>query len=121
CAGAVFFSALSLADHWTARRFPDLAVLAEPAVWIPLLYLGLLSSVGAFLLINFMLGRLEAARAAVYTNLTTVVSVLAGVVVLGERIGWRQLLGGGLVVAGVWGANRFARRAVYPRNSNLSR
>lgn len=105
-AGALVFSAISLAGHW-ARGTPfPLAAVGRRDVWIALSYLGLLSSVGAFLLVNFILGRQEAARSTAYTNLTTVISVLAGVLLLKESFSWHQTLAGILIVAGVWGANR---------------
>jgi drug/metabolite transporter (DMT)-like permease len=54
--------------------------IAQPGVAIAALYLGTLSSVGAFLLINFMLSKLEASRSTVFVYLSTVVSLFAGVI-----------------------------------------
>jgi len=70
-------------------------------LWIPLLYLGILSSVATFFLLNYMLGRMEAIRTAVYANLTSVISVTAGVLMLGEGFRWYQMAGTALVLLGV--------------------
>ncbi|MDK2944374.1 MAG: hypothetical protein PWQ24_1089 [Mesotoga sp.] len=84
--------------------------LGTPQVAIAALYLGTLSSVGAFFLINFMLSKLEASRSTVFVYLSTVVSLLAGVVFRGERFGPLQVIGISLILLGVWGANALARR-----------
>ncbi len=109
--GAVVFNAVALGGHLAAGSAIPWPVLARPSVWVPLGYLGLLSSVGAFFLVNFMLGRMEAARSVAYTNLTTLVSVLAGVLIFRERFYWYQGIGGLLILIGVWGTNRFGRSA----------
>lgn len=107
--GAVVFNALALGGHLAAGSAIPWPVLARPSVWVPLGYLGLLSSVGAFFLVNFMLSRMEAARSVAYTNLTTLVSVLAGLLILQESFHWYQGIGGILILLGVWGTNRFGR------------
>lgn len=71
-------------------------------------YLALGCSVGAFFCLNYVNSALPVARASVFTNLSTAVSVLAGVALGGDRLSWERLAGMALVVAGVWGANRFS-------------
>jgi O-acetylserine/cysteine efflux transporter len=48
----------------------------------------------------------EASRASSYIFFVPVVSLAVGAVLLGERVGLSLLLGGALVIAGVWLANR---------------
>ena len=79
-----------------------------------ILYLSLLSSVAAYLFLNFALSRLEAARSAAMANITTLVSVLAGVLILDEPFGWFHWIGSVMIIAGVWGVNRFHRRPLSP-------
>lgn len=78
-------------------------VFASSETTFALLYLGLLSSVGAFFLLNYALSRLSASRAAVFINLTPVFPVAAGVLFRGERLLPLQLMGAAVVLAGVWG------------------
>lgn len=75
-----------------------------------ILYLGILSSIIAFFMINYMLSKLPASSAVVFTNLTTVVSVIAGVSVRHEPFHWYQLIGGTMIILGVWGTNYFGIR-----------
>ena len=89
---------------------PGLARRALP-VLPGLLYLGALSSVLAFFLINFTLSRLKASQSVVFSSLTTVISVAAGVVLRGEAFGPAQLAGSVMIVAGVWGTNAFAAKS----------
>jgi drug/metabolite transporter (DMT)-like permease len=69
-------------------------------------YLAIFCSVLAFFLWNYGISRLEASRAAVFTNLVPVFTVLGATLLLGERIHLRQIMGGALVIAGVMLASR---------------
>ena len=69
-------------------------------------YLAIFCSVLAFFLWNYGISRLEASRAAVFTNLVPVFTVLGAALLLGERIHLRQITGGALVIAGVMLASR---------------
>lgn len=106
--GALVFNAVgisqSILDGQLAGYYN---ALGHRPVLAGLAYLGLLSSVGAFFLLNFSLSRLPASRVAVFLNLIPVVSLLAGVIYYGERLGVRQLAGCGLILLGVWGTNFF--------------
>ncbi len=75
---------------------------------VPLIYLGVLSSIGAFFMFNYMLSKLPASSAGVFTNLVTVIAILAGVIVKHETFYWYQAIGGLMIVGGVWGTNQFA-------------
>jgi drug/metabolite transporter (DMT)-like permease len=66
-----------------------------------ILYLALLSSVAAYLLWYWALGRTEASKVAIFSNLQPVATALAAWAVLGERIGWEVAVGGVLVLVGV--------------------
>lgn len=72
---------------------------------IPLLFLGILSSVIAFLFVNFSLCYLEASKCAVFSNLSTVISILAGVLFLNEKIYWYHIIGSITILTGVYFTN----------------
>jgi drug/metabolite transporter (DMT)-like permease len=78
-------------------------------VIISILYLGTLSSVLAFFLVNFMLSKIPASISATFGNLTTIVSILAGVFINNEPFYWYHLVGSALILLGIWGANRFGK------------
>ncbi len=88
--------------------------LTDPRAYFAVLYLAVLSSVLAFFLLNFSLSQIEAAQAAVFANLTTVISILAGVLILKEKFYWFHLLGGSMIILGVWGTNYFLRDNTLP-------
>ena len=52
---------------------------------------------------------MEVARAAVFNNLSTIVSVLAGVFIAYEGINIGVLIGMVLILLGVWGVNYFSK------------
>ena len=76
--------------------------------WLGIFYLGAIASGAAYLLYNAALRHLDATQAGVYTNLIPIVGVLSGVVLLGEPLSGRAILGGCVVLAGVWLTSRRA-------------
>jgi drug/metabolite transporter (DMT)-like permease len=74
------------------------------------LYLGVAASVFAYLLANYSIGKLPVARAMIFGNVSTVVSVIAGVAFMGDKFGVAQALAFLLILAGVWGVNRLRTR-----------
>lgn len=76
------------------------------------LYLSICCSVIAFLLTNYSIGIIGANRAASFAGVTTIVSVLAGVVFLHEDFSLIQGVGTILVLVGVYGANKMPPNAI---------
>lgn len=87
--------------------------LTLPAVVLPLLYLGLIASIGGFFLVNFALKHLPAHVSSIYANLATVVSLIAGAVVLGEVLVLNQYIGSIMILIGVYGTVYFRRKETY--------
>lgn len=107
--GALVFNAIGLSESYFSGQLEVYYTsLRHPQVLVGLLYLGLFSSVVAFFLLNYALSRLPASRAAVFLNLIPVVSLLAGILFYGERLGIWQMAGCGLILLGVWGTNFYA-------------
>ncbi len=73
----------------------------RPLTILAVLYLALFCSVLAFFLWNYGISKLEASKAAVFTNLVPVFTVLGASLILGERIVPEQVVGGFLVICGV--------------------
>jgi drug/metabolite transporter (DMT)-like permease len=70
--------------------------------WLGVAFLGVGASGLAYLFYNAALRHVDASHAAVYTNLIPIVGVITGIVVLGEPISIRALIGGAIVLSGVW-------------------
>jgi drug/metabolite transporter (DMT)-like permease len=77
--------------------------------WLGMLYLGIVASGLAYALYNASLRHLDASAVGVYTNLIPVVGVLTGIVFLGEPLSLRAILGGAIVMLGVWITSRSER------------
>ena len=85
---------------------------------LKLLGAGLVSQVGGYLGINYALGHLPAARVSVALLLQPVLTAILAYLLLGESFGGWRLLGGGLILAGVYLVTRpegpFLRRSRPP-------
>lgn len=75
----------------------------------PLLYLGIVASIGGFFLVNYTLGKLEAHVSSIFANFATIVSIIAGTVILGEDFYYYHLIGSIMIIAGVYGTVRYRR------------
>lgn len=72
---------------------------------ISILYLGVLSTLGTSLLTNYALSKLEASKMIVFSNLGTVISIVAGVIFLKEKIFYYHIIGSLMIIGGVLGTN----------------
>lgn len=103
--GAVVFAALAAgecAGDWRKLTAPA----QSPAFMGAVGYLSVFSSIVAFLMLNYANTVLPVAQATVFCNLTTVISLLAGVIFLGEPFGWVSAIASVVIVAGIWGVQR---------------
>lgn len=89
--GFVFFFFLSIVTG-------NFTIAFHPAVVIGALYLGILSSTVAFFLVNFMLSKVSPTVSSLFSNLTTVISVIAGSFIRHERIAAIQVFGMILII-----------------------
>lgn len=75
----------------------------NPEYFWAIFYLGIVSSVIAFVLLNYANTHLPVAKTTVFSNITTVVSVIAGAIFLKEKFTWQTGLATVMIVVGVWG------------------
>ena len=79
-----------------------LAPLGNGTFLLSMLYLALLSSIVAFLMINFASNTLPVAKTTAFCNLTTAISMFAGVAFLREPFNAVMLLAAAMIIVGVW-------------------
>lgn len=109
--GFIMFLIASFADHAAAGTLDHLFTpLASRTFIVSILYLGILSSLVTALTTNYTLSKIEASKTSVFSNLSTVVSILAGAMFLGEEITYYHIIGSILIIVGVLGTNRFGRK-----------
>lgn len=102
----ICFNIIGIGNHmFTGSINTFLAPLKSFKFIVAILYLGVLSSLVTSLLTNYILSRIEASKMSVFTNLGTVISIIAGVVFLKEDIFYYHIIGSILIIAGVIGTN----------------
>jgi drug/metabolite transporter (DMT)-like permease len=69
----------------------------------PIIYLGIVASIGGYFLVNYALGKLPAHVTSIYSNLSTIVALIAGAIILQEQIKYYHYLGAALIIGGVYG------------------
>ncbi|MGF7184840.1 drug/metabolite transporter (DMT)-like permease [Desulfitispora alkaliphila] len=108
--GAIMFNAIGIGQAIIggADLTEYFKAIFQPQAYTGILYLGILSSGIAFFLLNYSLSRIQAVQSSVFLNLTTIVAILAGVVILSEPFYWFHGMGGMLIIMGVWGTNYFS-------------
>ena len=84
---------LGSAEHWRAVAWTG---------WAALLYMAIFSSAVAYLFYFWLLRYLEASQLSAFTYLLPVVATILGILWLGEKGSWAQVLGGVLALGGVY-------------------
>lgn len=79
--------------------------LKNPKFFLAIVYLGIPSTFISSLLMSYMLANMEAIKATVFGNLSTAISIVAGVVVLKEPLELYHILCTALIVVGVIGVS----------------
>lgn len=99
--GTIFLGPLSAYEYLTYSPMN----ISQPTI-IALLFLGLVASALAFLLYNFAVSQVEASEAAIYVNLSPVITVCAANLILHETLTILQLVGGIVVLSSLYLAGK---------------
>ncbi|GAB6927814.1 DMT family transporter [Paenibacillus sp. JCM 10914] len=104
--GFVTFNVISVSRHAAVGNVSQyFAAFSHPTFVWSVLYLGVLASLGTSLLANYTLSQLEASRMSIFNNLSTIITIFAGVLFLQEQIAYYHILGAVLVITGVIGVS----------------
>ena len=107
--GAVCFTPIAL----VRTRFDFAAFfapLADTKFLLPVLFLSVCCSVVSYFLLSYMATYMTVTRSTVYANLTTAVSVIAGALILKEPFTWLSAVFCAVILVGIYGVQRFARK-----------
>lgn len=106
-AGAIVFGLLAAAESLMKGTFTDLVTLPfqDRNFLIAILYLGIGCSVIAFFLSTTAIAKIGVNRTSTFIGVATVVSILSGVLLLGEPFTTSQIIGTVLILAGVYISN----------------
>lgn len=104
--GFVIFNFIAVVKHFLTggiggyfKPFGDLTFV------LAILYLGVFSSFLSALFLSYALSKIEATKVALFNNVSTVVSILAGVIILKEPFYYYHYIGIAAILGGVIGFN----------------
>ena len=104
--GAVFFTALALMEN-AGNPSALIEPLAHKDFVLAVLYLSVFASVLGYTLFNYAIAYAPVARVVILVNLTTVISVIAGVIILGDHFSPVSAVAMLAVLVGIWGVQKF--------------
>lgn len=70
-----------------------------------IIYLGVLSTLGTSLLTNYILKYISSSKMSVFANLSTLISIVGGFLILKEEVFSYHIVGAVLIIVGVFGTN----------------
>jgi len=100
-AGALVVLPLALHQAWVLGAEGHWRPVPWQA-WAAIFYMGLFGSAVAYVLYYWLLRYLEASQLSAFTYLLPVLASILGILTLGEKGSWTQVLGGTLALAGVY-------------------
>lgn len=104
----ICYNAISIGKHLANGSLRNyFALLGNTSFLISIIYLGVLSSLITSLSTNYILSKIEASRMSVFSNLGTVITIIAGVIFLKESVYYYHIIGSIFIIGGVVGANYF--------------
>lgn len=104
--GFLFFNIVSITNHslnGTLNLY--FKPFTNPLFVVSIVYLGILSSLITSLLLNYALSKIEASKMSVFINLSTLVTMIAGVIFLKEKLEYFHIIGAIMILLGIIGTN----------------
>ncbi|MDA1477896.1 DMT family transporter [Bacillus changyiensis] len=109
--GFLFFNGIAVFGHISNGTLSEFFIpFTKPIFMLTVLYLGVFSSFATAFLSNYALSKIEAAKMSMFNHLATLVTILAGVIALGERLEWFHLIGTIMIMTGIIGATKTQQR-----------
>lgn len=106
--GFIFFNSAAILSHLQNGDIEEFLIPWSSFQFIvSIVFLGILASLITSLLSNYILAKIKASQMSVFSNLSTIVSISAGALFLGERISIFDIIGSILIILGVIGTNYF--------------
>ena len=108
CSGAAFYGLLAFGEAAAHGALSELLTIpARSGTFrMAVLYQGIGCSVAAFFLSNAAIAKIGVNKTSSFIGVSTIVSILAGALALGEPLSVGQIVGAAVIVAGVYTANK---------------
>ena len=100
-AGQMFFGLIPLMVIGLLLEGNPIAFRWSAMALVSMLYLAVVGSVLAFLLYYWLVHNMDVTKSMLISLVTPVVAVVLGIVVLGEELSWRTIVGGLMIMAGI--------------------
>ena len=100
-AGALILLPLAVHQAWMLHAAGNWRAVPWQA-WAAVLHMALFGSAVAYVLYYWLLRYLEASQLSTFTYLLPVLATILGILTLGEKGSWTQVLGGALALGGVY-------------------
>ncbi|KAA6449505.1 DMT family transporter [Bacillus swezeyi] len=114
CAGFLFFNGIAGVEHMANGTLTGFFTpYTDPVFLLAILYLGVLSSLATSFLSNYALSKIEAAKISMFNHLATLVTILAGILWLGETLEWFHFLGSVMIITGIIGTTVIQSKKKY--------
>ncbi|EPD51551.1 hypothetical protein HMPREF1210_02149 [Paenisporosarcina sp. HGH0030] len=114
--GFFFFNTIAIYQHILNKSLQSMFIpLTNLNFVVSILFLGILASFVTSLLSNFILSKISASQMSVFSNMSTVVSIIAGGVILNEKIYLFHIVGSALIIIGVIGTNLLKDKHILKR------
>ncbi|AYF06672.1 MULTISPECIES: DMT family transporter [Bacillus] len=119
--GFISFNLIAIASHISKGTITAyFKPFTNGTFLISILYLGLLSSLLTALLLNYSLSYIEAAKISVFSNLSTLITIIAGVIFLHEQISYFHIIGTIMIILGIIGTNFWGKKGITMQKKNIS-
>ncbi len=112
--GFFIFTFLSIVKGFDFKEFKGLVSNFE--FMSAILYLAIPSTLITAFLNNYSLSKLEASKVGVFSNISTIVSIVAGGVFLKEEIRYFHVIGSCVIIFGILGTNYFGKKSYFPQD-----
>lgn len=103
--GSAVYAVLALVQCYGNYDRYVVKAFQSATFWSAIIYLAVVSSVLAFLLLNYGSNYISVSQATLFANFTTVISIFAGVIVLKESFSLKQMIGAVIILVSVYFAS----------------
>ncbi|MFD2443720.1 DMT family transporter [Bacillus sp. CGMCC 1.16607] len=117
--GLIFFNGMAIINHLNSGTLVEfVAPWSNMKFVISIVFLGIFASLVTSLLSNFILSKISASQMSVFSNLSTIVSIIVGAIFLNETIHLHHIVGSIFIILGVVGTNYFGNKKEKLKGNN---
>ncbi|MFT4412408.1 DMT family transporter [Fredinandcohnia humi] len=110
--GMLFFNLYAIGEKLRYGEVIEYITLVKNLDFVgAVLFLGVFATMLTAFLSNYVLSKLTASKMSIFSNLSTIISILAGAIFLKEEIMFYHIIGSVMIITGVLGTNLYKDKA----------